>query len=435
MQAHATTTEDAVSVHASHYSDQGNLLELSHTLDTLGAQFKRCSLDAVRLELQRLSAQHAQEMEELEDRMEGEKRELSRQRDECRQYWYHNKEINEAQWRSLVHRAEHYAMMAPARGMHSVWRMSPELMKKAQDTPLYQMMLKRTVVQAWRTWAQSARAAGNVEKYINRTSDRTAVRDAFSAWRNVALKDAWARKDSVFKQQVQTDVEQIINDKDTEIAGLRQKLAETEQRLEAETRHRGALEERLKIAFMRGVCALNLEAMNVMKGEDGLAMSEATPSTADPTTISPATVSATPIRPPSEDLTALLHYDPSAMPMPMALSTLPQYPPVVEHQSAAPSQPAAAPKAPTVTPITRSSPHVICATAPVATATRATAAAARPEARAQPARQTTIVRTNPPQARRAPLPGAVVAGSSAARQGNLSAVLTVKEMAPSRRGQ
>jgi hypothetical protein len=49
-----------------------------------------------------------------------------------------------------------------------------------------------------------------------------------------------------------------------EIQGLRNQLAESNKIVEEETRNRQIMQDNLKKAFMRGVCALNFEAMNVL---------------------------------------------------------------------------------------------------------------------------------------------------------------------------
>jgi centrosomal protein POC5 len=49
---------------------------------------------------------------------------------------------------------------------------------------------------------------------------------------------------------------------------LREKLAEANGFVENEQRNRSLMQDNLKKAFMRGVCALNFEAMNILHPSD-----------------------------------------------------------------------------------------------------------------------------------------------------------------------
>eukprot|EP01061_Rhynchopus_euleeides_P021964 TRINITY_DN35839_c0_g1_i1.p1 TRINITY_DN35839_c0_g1~~TRINITY_DN35839_c0_g1_i1.p1 ORF type:complete len:420 (+),score=132.76 TRINITY_DN35839_c0_g1_i1:190-1260(+) len=275
-----------------------------------------------------MAALHARETASLVERHEEEKLELSRQRDECRQYWYKNKEMNEQQHKSLVHRAERFAVTVAMRGTHSVWKQSPQLLQKALESPLYRLNLQRTVWGAWKQHTKSQRNKAHVEGFVNKASVHRMKKEVFAAWRVVSLSEASRRRHERFQQQVRTEWDTMQNDHDTEVAGLRDQIAKLQRLLETETQHRGALEERLKVAFMRGVCALNLEAMQVMRTEDGAAAAAAPPQ-GMMSSNQPTTMSATPIQPLSEDTPTATHFDPI-----LSLSSVPQPPlnraPVVE---------------------------------------------------------------------------------------------------------
>jgi centrosomal protein POC5 len=49
---------------------------------------------------------------------------------------------------------------------------------------------------------------------------------------------------------------------------LRQKLDEANVIVEQENKNKAMMQENLKKAFMRGVCALNFEAMNILNPND-----------------------------------------------------------------------------------------------------------------------------------------------------------------------
>eukprot|EP01064_Diplonema_japonicum_P021124 TRINITY_DN30677_c0_g1_i1.p1 TRINITY_DN30677_c0_g1~~TRINITY_DN30677_c0_g1_i1.p1 ORF type:complete len:376 (+),score=84.11 TRINITY_DN30677_c0_g1_i1:65-1192(+) len=272
----------------------GDLLELSHQLDDVSSQFKRMVMEAVKVEKAKQAAQHAKEMKALIDKHEEEKRELSRQREECRGYWYQNKAVNEVQHRSLVHRAEGFAACVASRGMHSVWMMASELQKKASETETHKFMLKRTFLKAWKAWHAKEKRCKSVTTHVNRSHNLRTKRSAFAAWRATTLKQTRTAREATAKTTAATEMNMVLNNHGVEVAQMNETINELKRQLEIESQHRGALEERLKIAFMRGVCALNLEAMQVMKTtESDSQISEDTP----------GSISATPIEAPSEDTT------------------------------------------------------------------------------------------------------------------------------------
>lgn len=90
-------------------------------------------------------------------------------------------------------------------------------------------------------------------------------RQAFTAWRLASLKQ---KSDSLLAKTVaehrrhttklQHEHQAVENQLRMESLALKEKLSAEEQR-------RDLLEEKLKAAFMRGVCALNLEAMQVLR--------------------------------------------------------------------------------------------------------------------------------------------------------------------------
>ena len=57
----------------------------------------------------------------------------------------------------------------------------------------------------------------------------------------------------------------VAAQKDEEAAALRQQLLETRRALAAETHARELLAQDMKRSFMRGVCALNMEAMQARR--------------------------------------------------------------------------------------------------------------------------------------------------------------------------
>jgi predicted NAD-dependent protein-ADP-ribosyltransferase YbiA (DUF1768 family) len=82
-------------------------------------------------------------------------------------------------------------------------------------------------------------------------------------WQNVARK-----KMKLVDQAVQAARDEVTANvtraKDDESAALHQQLLETKRALAVEKHAREMLAQDMKRSFMRGVCALNMEAMQVL---------------------------------------------------------------------------------------------------------------------------------------------------------------------------
>jgi len=93
------------------------------------------------------------------------------------------------------------------------------------------------------------------------------------------LLQAWVKEHMVFKQAkdkekfekaVKLEVQNIGASYSKEIDMLRRKLEEANRIVEKGNIQKANMQDNLKKAFMRGVCALNFEAMNILdpNGED-----------------------------------------------------------------------------------------------------------------------------------------------------------------------
>ncbi|KFU99550.1 Centrosomal protein POC5, partial [Tauraco erythrolophus] len=110
------------------------------------------------------------------------------------------------------------------------------------------------------------------EEYANRIADRqfrtALMKKVWAAWRSLS-EEKWKEKVAKACQLRAEDVcVQLTNDYEAKIAELTATLEQTKAeilRLHSEREH---YEDTMKKAFMRGVCALNLEAMTMFQGKD-----------------------------------------------------------------------------------------------------------------------------------------------------------------------
>ncbi|NXE27901.1 POC5 protein, partial [Ardeotis kori] len=109
------------------------------------------------------------------------------------------------------------------------------------------------------------------EEYANRIADRqfqtALMKKVWAAWRSLS-EEKWKDKVAKACQLRAEDVcVQLTNDYEAKIAELTSTLEQTKAEILRLRSEREEYEDTMKKAFMRGVCALNLEAMTVFQGK------------------------------------------------------------------------------------------------------------------------------------------------------------------------
>ncbi|KAM9588140.1 centrosomal protein POC5 isoform 4-T6 [Morphnus guianensis] len=110
------------------------------------------------------------------------------------------------------------------------------------------------------------------EEYANRIADRqfqtALMKKVWAAWRSLS-EEKWKEKVAKACQLRAEDVcVQLTNDYEAKIAELTATLEQTKAEILRLHGEREQYEDTMKKAFMRGVCALNLEAMTMFQGKD-----------------------------------------------------------------------------------------------------------------------------------------------------------------------
>ncbi|XP_064497175.1 centrosomal protein POC5 isoform X5 [Pseudopipra pipra] len=110
------------------------------------------------------------------------------------------------------------------------------------------------------------------EEYANRIADKqfrtTLLKKVWAAWRSLS-EEKWRDKVARACQLRAEDVcVQLTNDYEAKIAELTANLERTKAEILRLHSERDQYEDTMKKAFMRGVCALNLEAMTMFQGKD-----------------------------------------------------------------------------------------------------------------------------------------------------------------------
>lgn len=93
-------------------------------------------------------------------------------------------------------------------------------------------------------------------------------RKAFLGWEKQYKEWKIVKNREDFDRSVKLELQHICAQYNKEIETLRDKLQEANAIVENEHRTKAMMQENLKKVFMRGVCALNFEAMNLLNPSD-----------------------------------------------------------------------------------------------------------------------------------------------------------------------
>ncbi|KFQ37972.1 Centrosomal protein POC5, partial [Mesitornis unicolor] len=115
-------------------------------------------------------------------------------------------------------------------------------------------------------------AKAKQEEYANKIADRqfrtALMKKVWAAWHSLS-EENWKEKAAKACQLRAEDVcVQLTNDYEAKIAELTATLAQTKAEILQLHSEREQYEDTMKKAFMRGVCALNLEAMTMFQGKN-----------------------------------------------------------------------------------------------------------------------------------------------------------------------
>eukprot|EP01062_Namystynia_karyoxenos_P040942 TRINITY_DN2978_c1_g1_i1.p1 TRINITY_DN2978_c1_g1~~TRINITY_DN2978_c1_g1_i1.p1 ORF type:complete len:533 (+),score=168.19 TRINITY_DN2978_c1_g1_i1:82-1599(+) len=256
------------SAHSSQLNATEELLGLSHALDDHAQTLKRQVMESVSLVRASIDHRHAEEIAALQAQMD---LQAARHRAEVRAL---NEEL--ARRAGAVDRLDRSHKHC-ARNFFS------------RGTELRRREATRTYYMQWLGWVQRQQHRHIMQDHSYKLRRAHSLRCAFDAWRLASSKHVATQRHDRMRAQLETQMERERNDHIHEVSNLQAEIGGLRARLAEEAEHRGQLEERLKIAFMRGVCALNLEAMQVLRKADDVALSgEGPPQPAPPSNITAA---------------------------------------------------------------------------------------------------------------------------------------------------
>eukprot|EP00798_Chlamydomonas_sp_ICE-L_P011638 gene11638-34347_t len=123
--------------------------------------------------------------------------------------------------------------------------------------------------QSFTSWRRHAMIGARSKRRMQRAEDwyskEHLQRHVLRAWFRVAMQQHRLTLNTRYQQDVDEAAKGIDTQYRDQIMELKLQLQSAQERLTRETAAREKLEEDMKQAFMRGVCALNIEAMSIMK--------------------------------------------------------------------------------------------------------------------------------------------------------------------------
>lgn len=128
------------------------------------------------------------------------------------------------------------------------------------------------IMASWKTAIQIAKGARVKESLSRKHGRRKLLGYVYSLWRRRAHQAALDREEAHQRTASELARSKLIGEASLERERLVLEVESLKRRLAEESRHRTQLQENLKRVFMRGVCALNFEAMTLLSppGVEGM---------------------------------------------------------------------------------------------------------------------------------------------------------------------
>eukprot|EP00758_Cryptobia_borreli_P013230 Tbor_TRINITY_DN5816_c2_g1::TRINITY_DN5816_c2_g1_i1::g.6852::m.6852 len=122
---------------------------------------------------------------------------------------------------------------------------------------------------AWQQFHKRSRRLASAVRILEERTEMVKIRRAFWMWRIVACERKCDETVRQIQQACDRRIEALTAKHDAEVSALNHKIFSIGQDAASAKRNCEMLSEQLKAAFMRGVCAINLEAVQVLQRLSG----------------------------------------------------------------------------------------------------------------------------------------------------------------------
>ncbi|KAM4051705.1 centrosomal protein POC5 isoform 2-T2 [Anomaloglossus baeobatrachus] len=134
----------------------------------------------------------------------------------------------------------------------------------------------------WRLQQIEARQEDYVSSMADKHYKRMLLKNMWRTWHSV-MESGWKHKvEQACRARAEEVCIELSSDYESKLAQLSNDLEEARAEVSRLHAERGQFEGSMKKAFMRGVCALNMEAMSMFQGRDSRAEQDHPPSREDP---------------------------------------------------------------------------------------------------------------------------------------------------------
>ncbi|XP_073440208.1 centrosomal protein POC5 isoform X2 [Dendrobates tinctorius] len=159
----------------------------------------------------------------------------------------------------------------------------------------------------WRLQQIEARQEDHVCSMADAHYKRILLKNMWRTWRSV-MESSWKDKvEQACRARAEDVCIELSNDYETKVAQLSNALEDARAEVSRLHAERGQFEGSMKKAFMRGVCALNMEAMSMFQGREGRAEQDHPPMREDPGCGPSVTFQQVPMSPSQHDLPSPVH--------------------------------------------------------------------------------------------------------------------------------
>jgi nitrate reductase NapAB chaperone NapD len=123
---------------------------------------------------------------------------------------------------------------------------------------------------AWSSYHHRSQHKKKVTNLIKSRYRRSVLNYTFIPWKQSWKVFNQSKQQKQFKERLENEKSQLSMHYNKEIEMLANRLAHAERKIAIEEEEKVSIQENLKKAFMRGVCAMNFEAMNILNPGTGL---------------------------------------------------------------------------------------------------------------------------------------------------------------------
>jgi len=125
--------------------------------------------------------------------------------------------------------------------------------------------LCRSTWREWTRYVSLARRERRLERQPEAHFGKALGRKVISLWRSAARAERIARVDAYWRAQLDDARAFAASEQHERVESLELQLHQAREQIRIGIEQRDALEDELKRAFMRGVCALNMEAVAILR--------------------------------------------------------------------------------------------------------------------------------------------------------------------------